>query len=460
MKYFKSIFLFISISFFFYSCSKNNVSPVSNNNSDSALVQYGTPYANVPAANDVVMYEVNIPDLSSAGNFAGVVARLDSIKALGVNVIWLMPVYPRGVLNSINSPYCVQNYEAVNSNYGSLADLQNLVSTAHSKGMSVILDWVADHTSWDNVWIGNKSWYQQDASGNIISPPGTNWTDVAALNYNNADMYAAMIKAMKYWMYTANIDGYRCDAAGRIPQAFWTAAIDTIKAIPGHKLVLLAEDNTSTDFAEGFQMCYGWNYYGALLNVFGSGAASASTLTSTNTSENYLTNSGSYILRFTTNHDYDDASTPLDNFDGKQGSLAAFVLSSYMGGVPLIYDGQEVGCETLLSIFSQTLINWTTNPDMLQQYELLMSFRNTSNAVKGGAVTYFNNDNNISAFERTSGNDSVLVLVNVLDSISNYALDPSVANTSWLDALNNKAAITLGTQVTLQPYQYMILSNQ
>ena len=186
--------------------------------------------AGVPNRQDATIYQVNIRAFSQAGNFAGVTARLDSIKALGVNVIYLMPVYPVGTVKSVNSPYCVKDYKAVNSEFGTLADLRTLVDGAHSRNMSVMLDWVANHTSWDNYWItAHKSWYAQDANGNIISPPNTGFTDVAQLNFNNDTMRLAMIADMKYWVYAANIDGFRCDYADNPPVTFWQQAIDTLK---------------------------------------------------------------------------------------------------------------------------------------------------------------------------------------------------------------------------------------
>ncbi len=172
-------------------CSKNHAvpdpKPAPPAPADSSFVQFGLPYNDVPEPKDVIMYQVNFRSFSATTNFAGVQARLDSIHDLGVNTLYLMPVYPVGVLNSVNSPYCIKDYTAVNSEFGSLADLRTLVSEAHKRNMAVIFDWVADHSSWDNSWISNKSWYQQDGSGNIISPPNTGWKDVAALNFNNAD---------------------------------------------------------------------------------------------------------------------------------------------------------------------------------------------------------------------------------------------------------------------------------
>ena len=450
----KKIFCLLVVAAGFAACKKSSSStPVTPTTVDTS--QYGTPYANVPDAKDIVMYEVNIRAFSGTDNFTGVINRLDSIKALGVNVIWLMPTYPVGVLKSINSPYCVKDYQAVNSEFGSLTDLRNLVSQAHSKGMAVILDWVADHTSWDNAWITNKDWYQQDASGNIVQPAGTTWTDVAGLNYANTSMRAAMITNMNYWIKVANIDGYRCDDADAVPDDFWTSAITSIKGL-NHKLILLAEGSRTANFTAGFQMNYSWNYYGQLKSVFGSGAA-ASTLTTINSTDNAGVPSGDFMLRFITNHDLTISDgTPISLYKSKTGAVAAFVLTTYMGGVPLIYDGQEVGCPVQLPIFSTSTIDWTINADMTTQYKAILAARSTSDAVKEGPITSYS-DNNVAVFKRTSITDTVLTLVNVRSVAETYTVNAAIANTTWRDAMNSDASVTVGTTLTVQPFGYMIL---
>jgi len=172
---------------------------------DTLPAQYGTPFTETPAAQDAVIYQVNMRAFSPQDNFKGVQDRLDSIRALGVNVLYLMPTYPVGVTKSVNSPYCVKDYMGVNAEFGTLADLRSLVDQAHARHMAVIFDWVADHTSWDNAWITkHPDWYLKDGAGNIISPPNTGWNDVAALNFTSADLRKAMIRAMQFWVYTAN----------------------------------------------------------------------------------------------------------------------------------------------------------------------------------------------------------------------------------------------------------------
>jgi hypothetical protein len=227
-------------------------------NEDPNFTQYGTPFTAVPNRQDAVIYQVNMRAFSAQSNFQGVIARLDSIKALGANVVYLMPIYPVGTVNSVNSPYSVRDYRAINTEFGTLTDLRALVDGAHSRNMSVMLDWVANHTAWDHPWISTHSdWYVKNSSGAIISPPGTGWNDVAQLDYTNSAMRLEMIRSLKYWVYTANVDGFRFDYADGPPATFWRQAIDTLRAISTHNLLLLAEGNRSDHFSSGFDL-YVW----------------------------------------------------------------------------------------------------------------------------------------------------------------------------------------------------------
>jgi glycosidase len=418
--------------------------------------QYETPYAEVPATSDIIMYEINERAFSSSGTFTGILPRLDSIKDLGVNVIWLMPIFPIGVLKSINSPYCVKNYREVNPEYGNLEDLRTLVREIHNRKMGVILDWVANHTSWDNAWIQNKSWYTQDGQGNIISPPGTTWTDVADLNYDNSDMRLEMIRCMKYWLLAANVDGFRCDAADYVPFSFWRQAIDSIKKIPNRKLILLAEGARSDHFTAGFQMNFGWDFFNTNKNVFRNNQ-SASVYYQTNQSEYSDIPSGSQKLRFTSNHDedaWDD--TPLGLFGGKTASMSAFVISAYLGGVPLIYNGQEVGCPVKLPIFSRSPINWTTNPDMVKEYKELMQLRLTHPALQTGDLECYP-DSNVVAVERQVSGDELLIFVNTRNTSKSFTLPGNIKNTTWQNAIAG-APVVLDSMVNLNAYEYLILT--
>ena len=444
------ILLFIALS-----CSKTN-NPVSPGlPTDPA--QYGSPFTGVPSAKDANIYQVNMRVFSAAGNFQGVAARLDSIKNLGINIIYLMPVYPVGVLKAINSPYAVKDYEAINSEFGNIDDLRSLTDQAHQKGMAVMMDWVANHTSWDNAWITNKSWYQQDASGNIVSPPG--YSDVAQLNYNNDTMRNAMIEAMRYWVFTANIDGYRCDFADNVPFDFWKQAITSLRSISSHKLLLLAEGTRTDHFRAGFDFIYGFNFYNNLKDMYDN-SKSATLINTVNTTEYTGAYDSSQVVRYVTNHDVNSSDgTPLDLFGGKQGSLGAFIVAAYMKGVPMIYDGQEVGTPYRLTFpFTSTKIDWSLNPDVTAEYKKVLLFRNSSAAIRGGQLFSYTSDD-VVAFTKEKDTEKDFIMVNTRNKAVDYTLPSTLVGTTWTDALNG-GAVALTNKVTLPPYGYLVLKNQ
>ncbi len=421
--------------------------------------QYGVPFANVPETENIVMYEVNTRALSSSGNFQGIINRLDNIKALGVNTIWLMPIHPVGQIKSaggLGSPYSVKNYKEVNAEFGNLDKLRELVEKAHDKNMAVIIDWVANHTAWDNPWITeHKSWYTQDASGNIVIPAGTNWQDVADLNFTNADMRKEMITAMKYWVLAANIDGFRCDAVDFVPTDFWTQAITELKKIEGHNLILLAEGGKPENFTAGFQMNYAWDFYNNMRQVYGENK-SANSIFTTHQAEYNSIPAGAKKLRYTTNHDQSAwEATPITLFNGQQGALSASVITIFTSAVPLLYSSQEVGQSALLPFFTRDPIDWSANTSMEDQYEKLMTIYNSSEVFTKGTLQSFSN-NDVAIFKRVFEGEEYLFIVNVRNATKEVSLDASLQSTSWTNQLD-ESAVTLLTSVSLDPYEYLIL---
>ena len=417
-------------------------------------VQYGTPFNAVPDARDAVIYQVNIRSFSSSRNFQGVIARLDSIKSLGVNIIYLMPIHPLGELKSVNSPYCIKDYKAVNTEFGTLADLRALVDGAHNRNMSVMLDWVANHTAWDHPWMNNKAWYKQDATGAVVSPSG--WSDVAQLNFSNNEMRKEMISAMKYWVYQANVDGFRCDYADGPPATFWKQAIDTLRNIKTHKLLLLAEGTRTDHYTAGFDFTFGFRYYDELKNVYSKGT-SAANLYGLNTTEYVGATDTKRVVRYITNHDVNSSDgTPLDLFAGATGSMAAFVTAAYMKSVPMIYNGQEVGFPMRLTFpFTGTVINWNLNPAMVAEYKKLIAFYNNSKTIRRGTLTTFSNVS-LCAFTKTFETETVFVVSNLRNSNVSYSLPTGVANTQWTNAFTNEIFMPT-SQIVLSPYQYLVL---
>lgn len=455
----KTIYVLL-LSIAFISCSSSSEdTPNPDPKPEPIYQQYEEPFANMPKSTDAIIYQVNIRAFSNEGTLKGVEKRLDSIKKLGVNVIYLMPIYPVGQIKKagkLGSPYSIKDFKTVNPDFGSLEDLRSLVNESHKRNMAVILDWVANHTSWDNKWITEHSdWYQKDTSGNIIIPPGTNYNDVAQLNFSNAEMKKEMIDAMSYWVYTANIDGFRCDYADFVPTAFWSQAISTLRKIKNQNLIMMAEGTRAENFASGFDYNFGFGFYDSLKKVIANGQT-ASNLQTQNTKE--YSNSGSgRIVRYTTNHDVNlFDGTPLELFGGKKGSLAAFVVTFSMNSVPMIYNGQEVGYAKRLDYFDRTPIDWsTTDFAMLKEYKKLIAFRNSSEALKKGKLTSYSNSD-VCAFIMQTDTEKILVVVNMRNNAVTYGAATGIADSTWKNVLTGES-LAITNEIKLGAYQYLLL---
>jgi glycosidase len=410
----------------------------------------------LPKPSDVTLYQINIRAFSKEGNLRGIIPRLDSIKSLGINVIYLMPIYPVGKLNAVNSPYCVRDYKAVNEEFGSMQELKALVDSIHIKHMSVILDWVPNHTSYDNAWIRNKSWYLQDSTGKILSPPGMGWPDVAQLNFKNMDMRKEMISSMKYWVLNANIDGFRCDYADGPPFDFWQQTIHELRQIPNHPLLFLAEGRRSNHYKAGFDFNFGFAFFENLKSVYSKGK-SVKSIDSINTAEHKGASETQQIVRYLTNHDVNGSDgTPQELFGGERGAMAAFVVAAYMNSVPMIYNGQEVGTPfRLVFPFTSKDIDWSLNPQLTAEYKKLIAIRNGSEVLRSNTVESYSTDD-VCAFLKTKGSEQVFVLSNLRNKEVSYEVSGKLANSKWTNAFTGEK-FKAGKSVLLAPFSYLIL---
>jgi glycosidase len=452
MKKFSIFILFIVL----LSCNKSDPSVSTALSTDPP--QYGTPYNNVPDARDAIIYQVNTRAFSAQGDLRGVMQRLDSIKDLGANVLYLMPVYPVGLIKSVNSPYSIKDHKAIGSEFGDLEDLRLLVTEAHKKDMAVILDFVANHTSWDNAWINNKSWYQQDQAGNIIAPPGTNFTDVAQLNLSNEAVRTSLLEIMRYWIFNANVDGYRFDYADNVPFSFWKHAIASLKSIQGRKLILFAEGTRPDHFRAGFDLVFGMEYFSKMKSVFAE-SKSATTITAVNEKEYANAYKESQVVRYVSNHDVNlSDGTASELFNGQKGAIAAFVVAAYMKGIPMIYNGQEVGYQERITYFDKIPINWIVNSEITSQYKKILGFRNSNAAIKEGQLFTYSSDD-VVAFSKELQSEKVFVIVNIRNDVIDYTLPAWARDTVMIDALNG-GEVNLTQKLTLQPYSYVVLKTK
>lgn len=367
---------------------------------------------------DAVIYQIWERAYSQKGDFNSITADLDRLKNLGVNVLWLMPVNPIGQTKkkgSIGSPYAVRDYYGVNPEYGTPADLKRLVSEAHKRGLKVIIDIVANHTAWDNPLIKQRpEFYKKNAAGEIV-PPVPEWADVAGLDYSKPAVRSYMIDVLKSWVRDYGVDGFRCDVALMIPTDFWEQArreVDQIKP----DTIWLAEAEKPELLVNAFDVDYSWSMHGTLTEVL-QGAKPASEIRRIWTEQNAKFPRGAIRMRFSDNHDERRA---IARF-GEKGALAAQALIFTLDGVPLVYNGMEVGDTTesgAPALFEKMPIFWQIaerRPEFPRFYRSMIALRASSVALRRGDVTWLKNsdENRIVTFSRRSGNESILVAINM-----------------------------------------------
>jgi Starch-binding module 26/Alpha amylase, catalytic domain/Bacterial Ig-like domain (group 2)/Secretion system C-terminal sorting domain len=421
--------------------------------------QYGTPFAGVPDTRDVNMYQVHIRPHSAAGNLAAVTADLDRIKSLGINVVYVMPIYPHGTdSRSTNSPYCIKDYKAVATEYGDLTAFRNLVDGAHARGMAVMLDIAVNGTSWDHPWtLAHPEYYLR--TGTTINQLA-NFGDIAALDLNNTALRAAIKDAMRYWIFAANIDGYRCDFANNPPLDFWTDIINDLRSINSHKLLMLAEGDRLQNFQAGFDMNFGdkW-FYDALKNVAGGGPVSTRFQTTNDTEYTFATGSQQEV-RWTANHDSENSldTAPFTIFKNNPGVVANFLVSGYMKGVPFLTSGQEVAFDKVIPWpYTGVKIDWS-NTAATPEFAKILNFRNSSVAIRrGGMASYASDD--ICAFTKILGTEKVVVMVNLRNASKTFTIPAGMAGT-YNDAYSGvPVTLTSGTIQSFNPFQYIVLTN-
>ncbi|MEQ8472418.1 MAG: alpha-amylase family glycosyl hydrolase [Marinoscillum sp.] len=310
---------------------------------------------------DAVIYEVNIRQYSPEGTFKAFQEHLPRLKELGVDILWLMPIHPIGEANrkgSLGSYYSVSDYRKINPEFGVEEDFQNLVDAIHQLGMKVIIDWVGNHTSWDN-WLTKEhpDWYLRNYKGEFVPPLGWDWSDVIVLDYNQQGLRDYMLQSMEYWVEEFDVDGYRCDVAGYVPTDFWVKARSRLNDIK--PVFMLAEwEDRAMHYA--FDMTYAWELEEAMKQI-AKGEKDASAVNSYIAKMINSTMLNEIKMTHTSNHDQNSWEGSVFERFGKAAEGFA-VLSYIIEGMPLIYGGQEVGLNKSLAFFEKDEISWGDHP--------------------------------------------------------------------------------------------------
>lgn len=414
---------------------------------------------------NAVLYEMNIRQMTVEGTFKAATAHLERLKNLGVDVIWLMPVFPIGIKNrkgALGSFYSVRDYCAVNEEFGSMAEFDTFVETAHNLGLKVILDWVANHTSRDNKWLTNKplDWYERDDDGEAKIP--WDWSDTAQLNYQNKEVWQGQIEAMKFWITEHNIDGFRCDMAMLTPIEFWQVVRFSLQQIKPD-IFLLAEAEEDNLFQNAFDACYSWNLHHTMCDV-AQNKTKVFALRDRIYTDLRRFPRWSMRMTFTSNHDENSWSgSEFTRFGNALEPMTAltFLLPQSM---PLIYTGQEVGYDHSFAFFEKDAIPNFDENRYTELYRKLCaiyhSHRALQSADRGGS--FIEIDNNapdcLMTFVREVEGDRVVVIANLSPYTVFGDFHTGIYAGEYTDAMTeNKVTLYEHMWGDIAPWSYKIL---
>lgn len=426
------------------------------------------PYVQVkhPAwAKDAVMYQINLRQFTPAGTLVAAQAELPRLRELNVDVLWLMPIHPIGEVNrkgTLGSPYAVKDYLDVNPEFGTKSDLKNFVKAAHALGFKVILDWVANHTSWDNQLVkDHPEWYARDWKGDFHPTPWWDWTDIIDLDYSKPALRKYMTSALKHWVKEYDIDGYRSDVAGLVPTDFWNNArreLDKIKPV-----FMLAEWESKDLHEFAFDMTYAWSWWEALANVCALKADTGALYGYYAWNEKHWP-AGALRMIHTTNHDKNSwEGTEFERFG--PGVQAAIAFSFVTEGMPMIYNGQEAGNQKRLEFFEKDPIQWQPHEhgELLKN---LIAIKKRNSALANGPwgarmqQVLNSQPERVFSFVRADKSNKVFAVFNFSAEDREVIFPTALHHGHYKDALANAGIeFNSGTSLALPAWSYRIFES-
>lgn len=453
------LFAFISI----VSCQKNLEKDDSNSiDLDPYQPKEYVKVTHPEWSKNATIYQLNTRQFSEEGTFKAAQTQLPRIKELGVDIIWLMPINPIGKKNrkgTLGSPYSVKDYYGVNPEFGTFQDLKNFVNEAHKLGMYVILDWVANHTAWDNELVEkHPEWYAKDYKGDFRPTPWWDWSDIIDLDYNKPGVRKYMTEALKYWVKEADIDGYRCDVAGFVPLDFWNNVRNELDAIK--PVFILGEWESRDLHAKAFDMTYAWDWNEKLHNIC-MGKADVNQLYIYYSWNERFFPKNSIRMTFVSNHDKNSwEGTMYEQFG--EGLEAAIALSVVGDGMPLIYNGQEAGNTKRLEFFEKDPIHWKEH-EIGNLYKKLFALLKSNTALwhaKWGATMIKipnNHETEVLSFVRQNEKDKVFAVFNFSKNQKEITFKESLFEGDYTDFNSSeKVNLNQNTKLTLAPWSYKV----
>ena len=415
---------------------------------------------------NAVIYEVNIRQYSKEGTFKAFEKDLPRLKDLGVKILWIMPINPIGVekrkvpegeKTSLGSYYSVKDYKAINPEFGTMDDFKHLVKAAHDLDFKLIIDWVPNHTSWDNELVKtHPEYYLKDSTGNFVSP--FDWTDVIRLDYGNPGLRRYMIETMQWWLKETDIDGFRCDVAHMIPVDFWDELRPKLEMIK--PVFLLAEADIPAQQQKGFDMSYDWKFY-HIMNDIAQGKKNALAIMKHFNWVDSVYPRNAYLMQFTSNHDE-------NSWNGTEyerlgdGAKTFAVLAATVPDMLLIYNGQESAFNRRLKFFEKDSIDWG-NYSLTSFYKALISLKKRNHSIwngeDGGKIQPITTkkDTSVFAFVREKDHSKVLVILNLSSIVQSVDLKSDLLAGKYTEIFTNAdKKFNDDEELSLKPWEYFV----
>lgn len=411
------------------------------------------------------IYEVNIRQYTPEGTFDAIAKSLPRLKDMGVEILWIMPIHPIGKPHrkgTLGSYYSVADFKAVNPEFGTAADFKNLIKKAHKSGMKVIMDWVANHAAWDNVWTKeHPDFFVRDEAGNFKPP--YDWDDVIQIDHSNMAEQEAMIDAMKYWITDFDIDGFRADLAHLTPLEFWKKARTAIEPLKPD-LFWLAESE-EINYHEVFDCTFTWEWMHATENFY-KGNTNLTSLYDILSKYNTVFPETAYRMYFTSNHDENTWNgTTREKYGDMAKALSVF--NCTWNGIPMIYSGEELPNEKRLRFFDKDVIEWTGTCALHDFYKTLLNLRkeNASLRAADAAVTTFHiiteGNKNMMAYLRKNDDAEVLVFINLSNEQSGFTIKDVLINGNYTNVFGKAESILeVDTYLKIEPWGYLVFEKK
>lgn len=408
---------------------------------------------------ELIIYQIFPRQHTKSGTFLELINDLPRIKDLGVDYIYLLPIFEIGIKNrkgSLGSPYAIKDYYKINQELGSFDDFLLFIKKAHENGLKVMIDMVLNHTSRDSFLLTkNKDYFYLDEDNNPVNKVG-DWYDVCDINYDNQEVYNYLIEMLDYW--SNYVDGYRIDTASLVPLQFWLDARQKInskkldflwlaESIDFWFIRILRENNyvglSDSELFQAFDICYDYDIFHYFRNYYKSkNKNDFKKYLNSLKDQNYIYPNNYTKLHFLENHDNER----LKKYFDLDILINIYMMNYCSKGSMFIYAGQEYLEEKTPNLFEKDLITFDKNKDISTIFKKMIKIH--KNEIITNGVMDILEDDKLVIFRYTYKNKCLLGYFNVYD-VNYKEVDSFLKDNKYVNLYNNREIIIKNSKINI-----------